>query len=117
MKQMMMICGSDVSRQLGFNHLKHNQSIEAKYCLMGEISLVEDDSPSIKTFLNTIDVLSGLAKKQFLPLTAEMSEVVEKRKTTRKHTTKCINNEIESCNERFDECSSRENTPESEASD
>ncbi|KAK3104036.1 hypothetical protein FSP39_023841 [Pinctada imbricata] len=110
MKQMMLICGSDVSRQLGFNHHKHNQRIHAKYCCIGEISLSEDDSPTVKTFLNTVLVLSLLQKQLFLPLSAENSNIIEKRKLTGKHFAKCILNETEICNERFDECSFRENT-------
>lgn len=104
--QMMMICGSDVSRQLGFNHHIHSRLIVAKYAYLGTINTNEDDCPTMSLFLNTIDSLSLIDEPRFLPLTQSMQSVVDKRKTTNKHISKCIFDREKGCNNRFEESAS-----------
>lgn len=117
MLQMMKICGSDVSRQLGFNHRIHSRPIVAKYSYLGTISSNEDDCPAVSMFLNTIDALSSIDEPHFLPLTKSMQSVIDKRKTTHKHLSKCIFESEKVCNDKFEESASREDTPESEISE
>ncbi|XP_052085665.1 uncharacterized protein LOC127723180 [Mytilus californianus] len=106
MVQMMMICGSDVSRQLGFNHHIHSRPIVAKYAYLGTIDTKTDDCPTVSLFLNTIYSLSSIDEPRFLPLTQSMQSVVDKRKTTHKHISKCICDREKVCNHKFEESSS-----------
>ncbi|VDI48083.1 Hypothetical predicted protein [Mytilus galloprovincialis] len=104
--QMMMICGSDVSRQLGFNHRIHSGPISAKHAYIGIINNNEHDCPTMSLFLNTIESLSSIDEPRFLPLTQRMQSIVDKRKTTNKHIPKCILDREKGCNDRFEESAS-----------
>ncbi|XP_063406365.1 uncharacterized protein LOC134690328 [Mytilus trossulus] len=106
MLQMLMICGSDVSRQLGFNHRIHSRPISAKYAYLGTINTNEHDCPTMALFLNTKESLSSIDKPRFLPLTQSMQSIVDKRKTTHNHISKCILDREKGCNDRFEESAS-----------
>lgn len=104
MHQTMMICGSNITKELGFNHQNHSVPITAKYAHLGDISLSDDDCPVVPLFLNTIDILSRYDTSVFLPLTDDMRDVIHTRKNTRKHVLCCVFDELNVCNEKFDQC-------------
>ncbi|XP_052059087.1 uncharacterized protein LOC127699771 [Mytilus californianus] len=117
MHQMMMICGSNITRELGFNHQNHSKPITAKYAHLGDISLSDDDCPVVSLFLKTVEILSKSERHTFLPITDDMIEIIEMRKSTRKHISGCVFDDLNICNEKFDQCSSREDTPEDDSTD
>ncbi|XP_052104389.1 uncharacterized protein LOC127737594 [Mytilus californianus] len=111
MHQMMMICGSNVTKELGFNHQSHSKPIIAKYAHLGDISLSEDDCPVVSLLLKTVEILSESERSSFLPITGDMMEVIETRKRTIKHISSCVFDDLNLCNAKFDQCSSREDKP------
>ncbi|XP_076096461.1 uncharacterized protein LOC143067239 [Mytilus galloprovincialis] len=111
MHQMMMICGSNVTKELGFNHQSHSSPITAKYSHLGDISVSGDDSPVVSLLLKTIEVLSEYERGSFLPMTDDMMEVIETRKRTKKHISSCVFDDLNICNAKFDQCTTSEDRP------
>lgn len=84
----------------------------AKYAHLGDTSLADDDCPVVPLFLKTVDILSKSDRSTFLHITDDMMEIIEMRKNTRKHVSGCIFDELNVCNEKFYQCSSREDSAE-----
>ena len=87
---MMMICGSDVSRQVGFNHRVHFRSIVAKNACLGTNNSNEDDCPAVSLLLYTINELTAINEPNFLPLSKNLQSVIEKGKASHRHISECI---------------------------